>query len=225
MLLIPPLSLPSVGLLLAICIHLSTSLHLDNLNNIPTDPSLPFTAYYNLTSYRQPGPEDYRCYNGPWYDRITVDLCNPSLDLLRADAEAVPGPRTWGHGGNMGQQWEAIGSGCRIGVNGVWDELPFHGQYRYFSYALVLRMVITLLNSCAIQQGMPGQGGYVEVAPRIFAAVFGSSYQNGGGEGEAEWEVPPWNKTYVPGREVMEARRGDGKFLVLAPLPRAANVA
>ena len=130
----------------------------------------------------------------------------------------------------MGQQWEAIGSGCRIGVNGVWDELPFHGQYRYFSYALVLRMVITLLNSCSIEQGMPGQGGYVEVAPRIFAAVFGSSYQNGGGDGgqgvgEKGWEeVPPWNRTYVPGREVVEARRGDGKFLVLDPLPEGARV-
>lgn len=173
-------------------------------------PKYTYPADYNRTIIRQPGPEEYKCYTGDFYDAINRDICQSTIQMLSDDAESMPGTQTWGHGGRMGAVWQAPASLCKINVNGEWDELPFGGQFRYFSFAVLKRMVLMMMNRCDPQYGGPGMGGYVEVAPKIYVGIFGTTFlhstQSGPGTDGTAPNIPPWNTTFIEGMGVVPAR-------------------
>ena len=205
-----------MGLFLSLC-YLSSTLALLVGVVLPHPSSIVLPKYtypadYNKTIIRQPGPEEYKCYTGAFYDHIDRDRCAATMLMLENDIATYPEAQTWGHGGRMGAEaeWEAPGFRCMIRVNGEWDDLPFGGQFRYFSLALVKLMVRSMMNRCGTELGGPGQGGYVEIAPKIWVAIFGTEYlqstQSGQRTDGTEPNIPPWNRTFEEGMGVVPAR-------------------
>ena len=129
----------------------------------------------NVSFVSQPGPEKVNCHAGRRYAPIDWNICEPTFQDLDRTISLFPGPQTWGKTGRRDTSWENPESNCQIYIRSdSWDDI---GPYD-FSFALVKRAALTILNGCSIEAGEQGRGGDVEIAPSIMLGVFGTSFIN-----------------------------------------------
>ena len=127
---------------------------------------------HNATALSQPGPEKIECFHAGG-SNIDWNSCQSTFHLLDNDILQHPGPQLWG--GRQGRYeavWGSLASTCYFIVYPDTDE-PWNIPQQNFSFALVKRLALGIVNLCSLEAEGYGIGGEVEIAPKFTLEVSG----------------------------------------------------
>ena len=127
------------------------------------------TAIGLVSEAFQPGPEKVSCTTGVQGELVDANVCTPVIQLVDRDADDNPGPQDWGgRDGFHEMLYQTNNCVCYILVRAQAEAPEVQ-----FSFALVKRLALTVLNTCSIEAGEEGIGGTVAIAPFIYLSVGG----------------------------------------------------
>ena len=117
----------------------------------------------------QPGPENIRCSANKYSSRVDHNICEPVLQQVDLDIQDTPGPQTWGGAHGLHDRFYHVDSCICFFTIRSSERAP----QAVFSYALVKRLALTVLNTCSVEAGEKGKGGIVQLARGFWLEIEG----------------------------------------------------
>ena len=122
----------------------------------------------------QPGPEDIRCSANKYSSQVDHNVCEPILQLVDHDIADTPGPQTWGGAHGIHDRFYHVDTCvCFFSIRS-----SARAPQAVFSYAMVKRLALTVLNTCSVEAGEKGKGGIVQLARGFWLEVEGIEWLN-----------------------------------------------